>query len=192
MKTKVLAIALLVAATCTSAFAQQTDSKQCCKKDNQEQCGEAPQPKCPIMAALDGVQLTDAQKTAIENLGKQRAEANQQKCDQERRQRHEADSLARVAQRQERLDFLKDLKSILTADQYVSFLENSVVNAQEGPRGQQPPMGPEMQGCPGKPGEFSGAQPGQPGPGKPGKCHGDKPGKCKGDKCKKCDKEQQK
>lgn len=177
MKTKVLAIALLVAATCTSAFAQQSDSKSCCKKDKQEQCGEAPQPKCPIMAALDGVQLTDAQKTAIENLGKQRAEANQQKCDQERRQRHEADSLARVAQRQERLDFLKSLKSILTADQYVSFLENSVVNAQEGPRGQQP----EMQGCPGK-------------PGKPGKCHGDKggkPGKCKGDKCPKCNSEKQ-
>jgi Spy/CpxP family protein refolding chaperone len=181
MKTKVLAIALFVAASCTATFAQQTDSKQCCQQtEKKECCKKAPQPKCPIMEALESANLTDAQRTAIENLGKQRAEADKQKCDKECAARHEADSLARAAQRQEKLDMLKSLKSILTADQYVTFLENAVVNAQEAPAPGAPGMG--QPGAPGHDGKFEGPK-GPQGPQGPqgpekGQCPKKAEGKC--------------
>jgi hypothetical protein len=143
MKLKVLTLALAVAAISTVSFAQQTETKQCCKQQPpKEQCDKAPERPCPVMAALEDLQLTDAQRSAIENLGKTRAEAAQQKCESDRKQRFEADSLARVAQRQEQLDFLHSLKSILTADQYVSFLENTIVNNPQQPQGR--PEGPQQ------------------------------------------------
>jgi Spy/CpxP family protein refolding chaperone len=160
MKVKFLALALFATVVSATSFAQQQqqcEGKQCCPKEQKEMCKgpQGPQGQCPIMGALKDVQLTDAQRTAIENLGKEKAEANKQKCDKSRKERAEADSLARVAQRQEQLDMLHSLKSILTADQYVSFLENAVLNAQQGPR-------PE-----GRPGEFGRPGEGQPRP----ECH---------------------
>jgi hypothetical protein len=138
MKTKFLALAISVVAAGSLAFAQQPDNKQCCKQKPQteQQCPNAPERPCPVMSALESVQLTDAQRSAIEELGKSRAEADKQKC----QQRCQADSLAREAQRQNQLNMLHSLKNILTPEQYVTFLENSIVNAQlqPGPRPEGP------------------------------------------------------
>lgn len=96
--------------------------------------------KCDRQAALfNGITLTEEQKTAIANLDKQRAEARKAACDQKqsaKKDKANKDNARRPSREQveqqrmaQRLDYLRRMQSILTPEQYITYLENTAVNA---------------------------------------------------------------
>ncbi len=83
-------------------------------KDNKGQRGQRDE-----MAAFEGINLTDAQKTSIKKL-----HADRQTAREARRQAKDS-TMQRPDRRQARLDYFKAVSVILTPDQYVTFLENT-------------------------------------------------------------------
>lgn len=128
MKKKILTAAIALAAICgLSASAQKPacvpgaacpETAQQCRKgspDCDKPCGG---PYCEVFAGLN---LTDSQKAAIQQLNKDRR-ANRQQCD----------STRRAARKQARRDYIQGVKKVLTPEQYVQFLETIVVEQPAG------------------------------------------------------------
>ncbi|MDE6267292.1 MAG: hypothetical protein K2M07_08100 [Muribaculaceae bacterium] len=123
-----------------SAFAQQQDQKQCdkvktekcCKGDKERKCESKQQ--CAAFNPFEGIQLTQEQQTKLDAL--------KQNCKMDRKQKSEVnkDDKANRPSREELIkqrkqakrDYLNQVKEILTPEQYVSFLENMVVNSPAG------------------------------------------------------------
>ena len=146
MNIKSLLIAAVVA--CTGTMVANAQNPEILSNESalaQSVCGNnecGPKSKCNKgeCAAFEGLNLTDAQKTALAQLKADR----KNKAIEAKKQKRQADSLSRVARRAERLDYLHQIQKILTPDQYVTFLENTIVNNGGG------------KGCkPGKPGKLS-------------------------------------
>ncbi len=155
MKKKVLSIAVIaVSLFAFSANAQNTENcprKQC----PAEKC--APNgPRSHQGQRLDafcnpfeGIELTEAQKTKLEEMRKSNHEAMKQKMAEGRKKHEEACAKRDSIIRSGKLNHLRQLKEVLTPEQYVTYLENMVVN-QPAPR---KPMG-FGKGKPGKPCDF--------------------------------------
>jgi len=95
--------------------------------------------------AFDGIELTDTQKTEIENTRTRRAEQAKVNREKARADRKEAKKQAREERRRQRSDMrdqarkerreaLTEIKAILTPEQYIEYLENIVVNNTARPR----------------------------------------------------------
>lgn len=123
---------------------KQCTKKDCDKKDFDKKCTKGQRP-CPF----EGLQLTESQKAAIDQL-QQKRQARQAEMKKDRKaQRQQADSAARFDRQKGMRDYLTEVKAILTPDQYVVFLENMVVNQPQGgpkvgPRGHKGD-GPRLQ-----------------------------------------------
>ena len=130
MNIKSLLIAAVVA--CTGTMVANAQNPEILSNESalaQGVCGNnecGPKSKCNKgeCAAFEGLNLTDAQKTALAQLKADR----KNKAIEAKKQKRQADSLSRVARRAERLDYLHQIQKILTPDQYVTFLENTIVN----------------------------------------------------------------
>ena len=131
MKTKAFALAALIfAAGSTACFAandKNADSKQATECTKQNKCDK----ECHKgMNPFEGLNLTADQQAKLEAL-KQNCpmKADKQKADkQDKKNDRKADMMAKRIQGKR--DFLAQVKSILTPEQYVQFLENSCVNGQ--------------------------------------------------------------
>ena len=131
MKTKAFALAALIfAAGSTACFAandKNADSKQATECTKQNKCDK----ECHKgMNPFEGLNLTADQQAKLEAL-KQNCpmKADKQKVDkQDKKNDRKADMMAKRIQGKR--DFLAQIKSILTPEQYVQFLENSFVNGQ--------------------------------------------------------------
>lgn len=153
------------AAVSASMFAQGIDKRDIIIEPNpneQEQCCmDAPKPACPF----EGIKLSDKQKDALKALDESR-KADFEKKMADKRAERDAKKAQKIAEKNnkkeemmkqreaakaqreaDRKEYLKKVKSILSADQYLQFLENSYVNAKEpqpqgmrhdGPRGKGP------------------------------------------------------
>lgn len=132
----------------TQAFAQQPDNNQggyCAPCGGPQYCAPAPCAPAPCgpdscgpvrVSPFDGLNLTADQQTKLQELrGKYKPESPQERAKKAREQRK---------------DMLKDIKSVLSSEQYLQFLENNFINN------------------PGRPGK--GVRGGKPGKG----IHGDK------------------
>lgn len=120
-----------------SAMAQTPDkvsakeNKECCQKSGDmkckqmQKCDAKKMRKCNPMAAFESLNLTDQQKTQLQEVFNNQNKDNKQKCDSSRREMRKLR--------------LEKIKSILTPEQYVQFLENKVLNAHQG-------HGPKHQG----------------------------------------------
>lgn len=108
-----------------------------------------PQAACPATQAcrqdaprfnpFDGIQLTNDQQTAINNLNEQQRQNRENARSERRQERRDRSEAARTQRDQCRRDYLTSLKGILTPEQYVTFLENCFVNVQPGrPEGNRP------------------------------------------------------
>lgn len=143
MKKILVAMAAVLAMT-VSINAQ--DNKAACLQDAQcadrQQCQgdkQCPEAICPF----DGLNLTEAQKTQIQELCNS--------CAQQQKAGKQQNKAAKKAARQEcKKQMLAQLKTILTPEQYLQFLENSFVNAAQ----QQPKAAKQ-----GKKGQRQGQRP---------------------------------
>lgn len=145
MKKKVLSIAIIaVSLFSVSAVAQNPDDAQrpACMVEGCDQHHQNG-PKAPrhrMSNPFEGLNLTDAQKEQIKELRKNNKEARQQKqADRQKNRnvsREKRDSLIKTG----KLNHLRQLKEILTPEQYVTFLENIVVSQK--PEGRNHRMAP--------------------------------------------------
>lgn len=130
MKKKFFAMAL--AAITLAPFGAVAQNNKACNLQGKaacvaEQCGNPGQCKkdaCPF----DGLNITDAQKSQLQQLNASRREARKAEAQARKADKRSCDS-ARVAQRRaDRQDYLKQVKAIIGPEQYVVFLENFYVN----------------------------------------------------------------
>lgn len=157
MKKKILSLAVIALSMISvSAFAQNPNrgannrGKEGAKKEMKCEKGE----KCDkerkgdkCMIAFEGINLTDAQKAQIKTACEKRAAERKAAVDVQKQKRDNAkrdfkqkrDSV----RKSERQAYLNDVKSILTPDQYVVFLENVYMN--NAPQG-KPQMAKQMRG----------------------------------------------
>lgn len=112
MKKSIIALAVLIASSFSiSAFAQCPKAAKC----GTDSCASA----CETVL-FEGITLTPEQQTKIKSLKESAAK--------ERSAKAKADRLAKTdARKDARKDYLKNMKEILTPDQYVIFLENAFV-----------------------------------------------------------------
>ncbi|MDE7153063.1 MAG: Spy/CpxP family protein refolding chaperone [Muribaculaceae bacterium] len=120
-----------------SAFAQQQDKTQCNKERTEKCCKSDKEKKCdrgqrPCFNPFEGIELSAEQQTKIDAL-KQECQAKRQEMKSDRKKSDDNSSKIsreeRMKQRQQsKRDYLAKVKAILTPDQYVTFLENMVVN----------------------------------------------------------------
>ena len=154
MKKKVLSIAVI--ATSLFAFTGNAQNPENCPRQQcpAADCAEGvhhhknrkPEACCN---PFEGIELTEAQKAKIEEMRKNNREAVKQKVEERRKNREETRAKRDSLIRSGKLNQLRQLKEILTPEQYVTYLENIAVS-QSSPR-------PRMEfgtGKPGKPGEF--------------------------------------
>lgn len=128
-----------IALAATPAVAQQPQQAAA----NNAECvdGVAPQDrpdKAPKYNPFDGLNLTEQQQTAINNLQNERRQActaaakakKEQKADKQKADKQKVDPKQKAEQRKaSREAYLAKVKSILTPEQYTQFLENVYVNA---------------------------------------------------------------
>lgn len=154
IKKALSALVICASLFAVAATAQTKPARQRQQVQQAGQCQAAPAQRCDSAACcqlFEGITLTDAQKAKLQELQKARAE----KCTAAAQQSRQERAAAQKANRRSHLD---DVKSVLTAEQYVTFLENAFL--------QQPQQGPRM----GQPGQRKAAKPGKAAKaGKPGK-----------------------
>ncbi len=132
MKKKILGLALVAMSLVTFNGMAQTPNNttncggtcttKTCNKQVKNDAG-----KCKVNP-FDGLNLTDAQKTQLEQLKSKRTAARQEKAKVAKENKQRNDS-ARVADRRaDKKQYLEEVKAIIGPDQYVVFLENMYIN----------------------------------------------------------------
>ncbi|MDE6377186.1 MAG: Spy/CpxP family protein refolding chaperone [Duncaniella sp.] len=145
MKKTILSLAiLLISSTGLSAFAQSADknTKPQDKNRTEMRARKGGEPR-DILKPFEGLNLTDQQKSKLQDLKKaemeqkkQLREQNKQLKEKKRAEAKAKKEAGKQARAKERRDYLAKIKSILTPEQYVQFLENNFVNKvdKQGPR----------------------------------------------------------
>lgn len=137
MKKKVLSVFFIGASMLAFSASAQTSASKDCPRQERKEIANGSCPYSRVMdkdsnCAFEGITLTTAQQTKLNQLKESRmkkaGERQQDKAKASRERRESRDSVARA----ERKQYLSEVKSILTPDQYVTFLENIAVN--DGPR----------------------------------------------------------
>lgn len=130
MKKKILGLALIaMTLTAFNGMAQNPDNntakaKQECVKGKKADKQDCRQQLCPFA----GMNLTDAQKTQLQQLDSKRKAARQAQV-QARNEKKQEMKNDRLAERQAaKKAYLEEVKAIIGPDNYVVFLENFYVN----------------------------------------------------------------
>lgn len=169
MKKKVLGLALIAMSLMTVNSVAQTNANNNTCPANKEnvQCKKAPDNgKCKPACPFEGLNLTDAQKNQLKQLDTKREAARAEKKKEMKAEKQRRDSAKVADRRNAKKSYLAEIKSILTPEQYVTFLENSFMN------GGQYHDKAFKQGKPGKDGKgmrHHGDRKGKDGKGKDGK-----------------------
>lgn len=137
MKKTVIALSIaLVSAMGFSAFAQSQQTATP-KKEKKEMRGNRKKMQCPN--PFEGITLTADQQTKLDNLRKNCMRNDsiarnemKQKRDEMRKANEQKRNDMRQARLQKKRDYLNNVKTILTPEQYVVFLENTIINQPAG------------------------------------------------------------
>ena len=133
MKKNFLALMLAVAVAALPSVAQTTDNtandgdQSKTKKERVERVRKGGMHRGANPFA--GISLSDEQKAQLKALGEKNKAERKEKAQQAAEKRQANDSIKHEKRNAERKAFLTDVKGILTADQYVTFLENFYLNA---------------------------------------------------------------
>lgn len=134
MKKKILGLAIIaMSLTAFNGFAQNsaTDSsakQECAKKECVKGRKADKAVRNRQVNPFEGLNLTDAQKTQLQQLDSKRKAAREEQA-QARKADKQRDNATRVADRRaSRKAYLEEVKAIVGPDQYVVFLENMYVN----------------------------------------------------------------
>lgn len=76
----------------------------------------------------EGLTLTDAQKTQLQQLDNRRREARRQQIENRQQGQQEDRASLRAARQASNKEYLEEVKAIVGPDQYVVFLENMYIN----------------------------------------------------------------
>lgn len=88
------------------------------------QKGNCDAQQCPQARYMQGITLTDAQKKKIQELNTQVYQNRQAARVAMKQQKKRANAAADSVKRASRMEYLHQMKTILTPDQYVTYLEN--------------------------------------------------------------------
>lgn len=133
MKRKIFSIAIATVALMASsaAFASSPSKSSCPARPCAGQtCSDSAQcNKC--INPFEGLNLTQEQQTKIKELREKCANTRRDVVKEGKRMRTRVDSATVDMKRQAKADYLKSVKGILSAEQYVQFLENSFIQGRE-------------------------------------------------------------
>ena len=114
MKFKALLLALALVSITTATVSAQTVCTENRKDCDRKEC------KSRMNKAFEGITLTAEQQTALDKIYTDRAtKAKEARCDKQK-----ADSTARMARRQAKLDYLHQGQKVLTPEQYEELCAN--------------------------------------------------------------------
>lgn len=130
MKKTILGLAILALSVANFSASAQKNNKACPQvcPSAQTCCAEQPCQVKGDCTLFEGINLSDAQKAQLKDLrakNSQACKANEKARKEEARKDREAAKAERMANKRQ---YLQDVKSVLTPDQYVLFLENFFVN----------------------------------------------------------------
>ncbi|MBD5195593.1 MAG: hypothetical protein HDS71_00920 [Bacteroidales bacterium] len=100
---------------------EQTSQKSCDKKMKKTQKRQAKN-------SFEGLNLTEAQKSSLEQLDKTRREKMMTAKKERKAEDKKIKNERRLARKAEKKEYLEQVKSIIGPEQYVIFLENAYVN----------------------------------------------------------------
>lgn len=73
--------------------------------------------ECPVLKGFEGINLTDSQKSRIKEI-----------CETNRKSGKQDKQAIRANKIERKKNFLENVKTVLTPEQYVAFLENNYIN----------------------------------------------------------------
>lgn len=130
MKKKVLGLAFAaISLFAFNGMAQTPSNQTCplnkenvkCKKNEKRNC-------CKAVNPFEGLNLSDSQKSQLQQLDSKRKAARQQQAQSRKETKQRNDSARMAARRAEKKSYLEEVKAIIGPEQYVVFLENMYVN----------------------------------------------------------------
>lgn len=124
MKKKILGIAIVAMSVIALPVMAQAQQKRANVGSENTQCVNTFCKKSDCRA-FEGLNLTDAQKEQLKQLGEKRRAAMKECI----RQKQRNDSVARAGHLAAKKAYLDDVKAVLTPEQYIAFLENHFVSA---------------------------------------------------------------
>lgn len=129
MKKKFLGLAIIAMSLVSfSGMAQNTTSSTSAKVENvkakkgQNKSGRSQN------NPFEGLTLTDAQQSQLQQLNENRKAARQQQMQAQKGEKQGNDSTRFAARKAAKKEYLEEVKAIIGPDQYVMFLENVYVN----------------------------------------------------------------
>lgn len=130
MKKKILGLALVaISLAAFNGNAQTTTTDNTPAQENVKGKKTDRQGRRDKVNPFDGLNLTDAQKTRLQELDNQLREAGKERVKAAKEERRRNDS-ARIEQRKAaKKSYLEEVKAIIGPEQYVVFLENSYINS---------------------------------------------------------------
>lgn len=143
MKKKIFSVALLAMSLFAVNSIAQTPStgsdtqienvkgKKCdkkCEKADKDGKKADKKEKRAKMNPYEGLKLTDAQKTKLQQLDEKRLAQHKQNKEAEKAENQRNDSLKMEARKTAKKEYLNEVKAIIGPDQYVVFLENFYIN----------------------------------------------------------------
>ncbi len=139
MKKKFLGLAIIAMSMMSFTSMAQTPQTTACPVN--EQCtpakGDCPQSACPANPCgksdpFAGMNLTDSQKAQLKALKAKHATARAEQAKTRKTDRMRNDSLRVASRREARKQYLEEVKAIIGPDQYVTYLENIVIDTPQG------------------------------------------------------------
>lgn len=129
MKKKILGLALIAMSVVTfTGMAQTTNKDNNVKKENIKGKKADKQMRRNQVNPFEGLNLTDAQKTQLQNLDTQCKAARDQQMKARKENKQRNDSTRMAERRAAKKSYLDQVKAIVGPEQYVVFLENFYVN----------------------------------------------------------------
>ncbi len=136
MKKKILSIVIAAfTLTAFSSMAQGTPSENNIqKKENTKFKKFKSKRERAEVNPFEGINLTDAQKTQLQQLKEKRIAARKQDAQARKENKQRNDSSRLAARTAAKKAYLEEIKAIIGPDQYVIFLENAFVNGGNHPK----------------------------------------------------------